>query len=71
MFDGDDDDGEEAEGDDPFSKSGENKSVSTWESRKDREARLKQMMEDDDDQGMASLLVWCNVSGCNLLTSTR
>jgi DNA polymerase delta subunit 3 len=47
MFDGDDDDAEA--GEEPFSNSGEQKSTSARESRKDREAKLKQMMEDDDE----------------------
>jgi DNA polymerase delta subunit 3 len=51
MFD-DDDDAEEAEEEDPFSKSKENKAISNRELRKEREAKLKQMMEDDD--GMKS-----------------
>lgn len=46
MFDGGDAD--EGEDGDVFANSGEDKNTSTRESRKEREARLKQMMEDDD-----------------------
>lgn len=46
MFDGDDAD--EGEDGDVFSNNAEDKNASTRESRKEREARLKQMMEDDD-----------------------
>jgi DNA polymerase delta subunit 3 len=46
MFDGDDSD--EAEDGNVIAKSREDKNTSTRESRKEREARLKQMMEDDD-----------------------
>lgn len=49
----DDDDAEDAEAEDPFSDSKENKVISNRESRKEREAKLKQMMEDDD-----GMLAW-------------
>lgn len=44
----DDDDAEDAEEEEPFSNSKESKPISNRESRKEREAKLKQMMEDDD-----------------------
>ena len=52
MFD-DDDDAEDAEAEDLFSDSKESKAISNRESRKEREAKLKQMMEDDD-----GMLAW-------------
>ncbi|KUL83600.1 hypothetical protein ZTR_11288 [Talaromyces verruculosus] len=51
MFD-DDDDAEDAEAVDLFSDSKESKAISNRESRKEREAKLKQMMDDDDDEDM-------------------
>lgn len=52
MFD-DDDDAEDPDAEDPFSDRKENKAMSNRESRKEREAKLKQMMEDDD-----GMLAW-------------